>query len=128
MTAFIVDSLDPKKAGKVLLFNEVLEICEKKSPAKIITFREQVLHGFKRFYLVGNSLHTTEQEKAVEEFRAVIGRFLSLEMSILGVLPFEAAMDNALAQQTPFIAKYPDSGFARSIEQMAANLMAGINH
>lgn len=128
MVALIIDSLDPKKAGKVLLLNEVLDICEKKSPANIISFREQVLNGIKRFYLVANSLTTLEQEKVAEEFRNVAQRFLSLDMSVLGDLPFEKQMNSALGQQVPFVTKYPDSGFAKSLERMAEKIIAAMNN
>lgn len=123
MVALILDSLDPKKAGKVLLFTEVLDICEKKSPAKIITFKEQVLNGFRRFYLVINSLQTSEQEKIAEEFRNVAQHLLALNTNILGTLPFEMQMNFTLGQKVPFVIKYPDSGFASSMSRMADQLI-----
>jgi flagellar biosynthesis protein FlhG len=124
MSTLILDSMDPKKAGKVLLFSEILAECEKKSPAKIIAFREQVLNGFKRFYVVANSLNTSEQEKVAEEFRGVVQRYLSLDMHILGFLPFEAQMNSALIQQVPFVTKYPGSIFSRNLDAIADDLIA----
>lgn len=123
MAALVLDSLDPKKAGTVLSFNELLDICEKKSPAKIISFREQVLQGFRRTYLVANSIQTGGQEKVAEEFRTVLQRFLSLETRVAGVLPYESQMNFALAQRIPFVSGHPESGFARNINRIADALI-----
>ena len=127
MTTTILDALDPKKAGKVLTLNELLIQCEKKSPANVIAFREQVLQGIRRFYLVANSLRGSEQEKAAEEFRNVLQRLLSLDITVLGALPFEEHMNGAITQQVPFVVKYPESDYARSMERMADNLISSIN-
>jgi flagellar biosynthesis protein FlhG len=124
MAALVIDSLDPKKTGKVLSFNELLDICEKKSPAKIISFREQVLHGFRKTYLVANSIHTSGQEKVAEEFHNVLHRFLSLETTVAGDLPYEHQMDSALAQRVPFVSGYPDSGFTGAMKRIAGMLIA----
>lgn len=46
MAALVLDSLDPKKAGTVLSFNELLDICEKKSPAKSFRFVNRYCRDF----------------------------------------------------------------------------------
>jgi hypothetical protein len=53
--------------------------------------------------------------QVIERFAKIVKRYLELSPIILGILPYETNMDTAITLRLPFITKYPDSTYAKSI-------------
>jgi flagellar biosynthesis protein FlhG len=124
LTSFIQNTVDPRSTEKVLHFSDLLVKLEEKSPAKVVAYRQLFLEGVCKMFLVVNSLKNPSQVQVADKFTRIIKRYLALNMDVLGLLPFEAAMDDSVIKRTPFVIKYPQSGYAKGIADIIANIEA----
>lgn len=120
---FIVSATDPRNPGGQMQVNELLENLARMHPEKTEKYRSQFLSSANRFYLVVNAVRSARQFDVSERFARIIKRYLTLDMKVLGALPFEMQMDEAITARTPFVIRYPDSGYARGIEHIADRLL-----
>ena len=121
-TDFIQSTMNSKDAESALLFSNLLEKLQEQQPGKIEEFRRQFLEGGSRLYVVANSVKSPAQNVVAENFSRIIKRYLALNMDVLGLLPFEEAMDLAIIHRTPFVAKYPDSLYRKNMQAIVRKL------
>ena len=124
ITAFIQNTVDPRSNEKILHFSDLLLKLEEKAPAKVSAYRQLFLEGVCKMYLVVNSLKHQSQIQVAEKFTRIIKRYLALNMDVLGLLPYEAAMDDTVISRTPFVVKYPQSAYAKSIADIVVKINA----
>lgn len=122
MRDFIQGATDPRSPGSFIQFSDLLDKVEEMEPEKTRRFRELFSGPGSRVYLVINSVKTAKQFQVAEKFTRIVKRYLTLDARLLGGLPYEPAMDDTVSARTPFIVRYPQSGYARGIAQIAANL------
>jgi flagellar biosynthesis protein FlhG len=123
ITTFIQNTVDPRSSEQILHFSDLLVKLEEKAPAKVGAYRQLFLEGVCKMYVVVNSVKNKSQIPVAEKFCRIIKRYLALNMEVLGVLPYEQAMDDSVINRTPFVVKYPDSPYAKGV----ADIVAGIN-
>ena len=111
MNQFVQDATDTQKTKKPVEFNNLLEMLQDKAPGEIIKFKREIYSKNYRLYIVANSIENKMQEQVAEKFISIVKKFLLFDMAILGKLPFDPFMDNAIVSRTPFILKYPDSDY-----------------
>jgi MinD-like ATPase involved in chromosome partitioning or flagellar assembly len=92
------------------------------SPVKTEQFRQQFAQAVNRVYLVVNGVRATHQFKIADRFVRMTKRYLTLDMKVLGALPYEDRMDEAIVARTPFVVKFPDSGYAKGLAHIAKSL------
>jgi flagellar biosynthesis protein FlhG len=122
ITSFIQNTVDPRSNEKVLHFSDLLMKLEEKAPGKISAYRQLFLEGVCRMFVVANAVKNTSQKDVADKFTRIVKRYLALNIEVLGLLPYEQAMDDAVINRTPFIAKYPESGFAKGIADIIDRL------
>ncbi|HEY8426525.1 MAG TPA: MinD/ParA family protein [Limnochordales bacterium] len=80
--------------------------------------------GVPRLLLAVNMGRTKEEgQRVVRRLQSVAGRFLGVEISMLGVVPYDRAVVATIAEQAPLLVRRPDSPAARAIRQLARRLM-----
>jgi flagellar biosynthesis protein FlhG len=121
ITAFIQKSVS-QSTKKTPHFSDLLAKLEKKSPGKVSAYRQLFLEGVCRMFIVVNSVKNPDQDTAGDKFVRIIKRDLALNMEVLGTLPFEAAMDDALINRMPFVKKYPDSSYTKKILDIVSRI------
>jgi flagellar biosynthesis protein FlhG len=122
ITAFIQNTVDPRSNEKLLHFSDLLVKLEEKAPAKVSAYRQLFLEGVCKMYLVVNSLKSQSQLQVADKFARIVKRYLALNMEILGILPYETAMDDAVINRTPFVIKHPESPYAKGIADIIAKI------
>jgi flagellar biosynthesis protein FlhG len=122
VTDYIKSVTDPRNPQRLLHFNDLLSELEKRGPEKIQRFREQFLQKHVQMYIVANNMRSPQQISVTEKFARIIKRYLTLDMSILGGLPYEPRMNQALAKRTPLVKLYPDSEYAAALNDIIHNL------
>ncbi|MCU0609398.1 MAG: P-loop NTPase [Chitinispirillaceae bacterium] len=123
MVSFIESSMDKHAVGKTLQFGELLTTLQKKKPEKIAEFKQQYLNGNFTVYILANAITSPSQNAVAENFCRIIRQYLLFNAQVLGVLPYEPAMDAALIERIPFVQKYPGGGYAKSMGEMARKLL-----
>ena len=73
--------------------------------------------------LLANCVRNQAQAEVIEKFSKIIKRYLGLTPQQLGNLPYEQAMDTAIAQRTPFVVKYPASGYMIQLQEIAKRII-----
>ena len=121
ITAFIQKSVS-QGTQKKSNFSDLLLKLEKKSPGKVSAYRQLFLEGVCRMSIVVNSVKSPDQNAAGGKFVRLIKRDLALTMEVLGTLPFEAGMDDALINRIPFVKKYPDSSYAKKMSDLVSRI------
>jgi len=77
-----------------------------------------------RFGLVVNdALSAAEGNDAAVRLREVTRRFLSVQLPLLAVLPHAEEVGLAVRAQQPVVEAYPESSFARGIQQLCSNVI-----
>jgi len=77
-----------------------------------------------RFGLVVNSARDErEGQAAATRLQAVAKRFLGVQLALWAVLPHGDEVPLAVRQQVPVLIAYPDSGFAKAVEQLGRRLL-----
>jgi flagellar biosynthesis protein FlhG len=80
-------------------------------------------YGVNRFNLVLNSVRGgLESNHTVDTIKRVTHRFLSLELSHLGSIPEDKAVQRGVLDQVPFIEQSPGSRAARAIHDLAQRI------
>jgi flagellar biosynthesis protein FlhG len=120
-TDFIQSTMNSRDAENALLFSNLLEKLQERQPEKVAEFREQFLSG-NCLYVVANSVKSPVQNVVAENFSRIIKRYLALNMDVLGLLPYEETMDLAIIHRTPFVVKYPDSNYKKSMQAIVRKL------
>lgn len=120
-TDFIQSTMDSHDAENALLFSNLLEKLQERQPERIKEFRQLYLEG-NHLYVVVNSVKSPTQNVVAENFSRIIKRYLALNMDVLGLLPYEEAMDLAIIHRTPFVAKYPDSVYRKNMQAIVRKL------
>ncbi len=109
--AFILKTSDSSHSDHTMELNDLIKMLESKAPEKVALFRRQLLEAGTKFCIVSNNIKTTGQSMVSEKFAKIVKRYLTLNVSVLGNLPFEIFMDRAISERTPFMVKYPDSDY-----------------
>jgi flagellar biosynthesis protein FlhG len=123
-SAFIMQASDSPTAEKSMEISDIIRTLESKAPEKMVLFKRQILETTSKFCVVSNNIKTTGQVIVAEKFSKIVKRYLSLNMTVLGNLPFEMFMDRAISERVPFVSKYPDSGYAKGVQDIAANIFS----
>ena len=122
ISAFIQNAVDPRSTKTNLHFSDLLLKLEEKAPGKVSAYRQLFLEGVCRMSIVVNSVKNADQNEAGDKFARLIKRDLSLNMEVLGTLPFEAAMDDAVINRIPFVIKNPESLYTKKISDIASRI------
>ncbi|MEI6666953.1 MAG: P-loop NTPase [Acidobacteriota bacterium] len=75
-----------------------------------------------RFRIVANMVNTAQDKKIVQNLQNVVGQYLRINNSILGMLSTSDEISSSVNRITPFVAQFPDSPDSREMERMAAQL------
>jgi len=122
MRKYIQSTLDPSQGKTNLLqFSQLLENLVRLQPEKVAVFKNQY-QTTSKLLLVANSVRNQGQTQVAEKFVKIVKRYLSLNMQVLGNLPFENAMDDAIVARAPFVARYPQSKYTLSMSEIAERL------
>jgi len=119
---YIREATDPRRPGQLLQLNEILARLESIEPAKTEQFRQQFSQAVNRVFLVVNAVRSPHQFNIAERFVRIIKRYLTLDIKVLGALPYEERMDEAITARTPFVVKFPHSGYAKGLAHIIENL------
>ena len=117
--SFILKTSDPRNSESTIELSELIKMLESKAPEKIGVFRKQLIEAGNKFCIISNCLKTTGQSVVTEKFAKIVKRYLTLNVTVLGNLPFEIFMDKAISERTPFIVKYPNSEFVTEMNEIA---------
>jgi flagellar biosynthesis protein FlhG len=125
MKSVIKDMLQPDHMEKQSIhFDKLLRELEAKAPDKIAQFRQFFERQKYKLCIVANAVHDKSQLVIIENFAKVVKRYLGLTPAILGYLPFEVTMDQAIIQRVPFVIKNPTGAYQRCMEEIATNLLS----
>lgn len=72
--------------------------------------------------IVANAVRDRAQANIIENFARIVKRYLGLTPHILGYLPYEPLMDQAISSRTPFVVKYPQSAYVRGMREIVKNI------
>jgi flagellar biosynthesis protein FlhG len=121
MTAFIEKTVDPRSAESTLHFAELLIKLGESTPGTVEAFRQIFLQSIK-MHVVANAIRDQSQEQVAEKFSRIIKRYLALDLEFTGTLPYEQSMDVAISARVPFVIKYPQSGYAKNMQEIIKKL------
>jgi flagellar biosynthesis protein FlhG len=124
ITSFIQNTVDPRSSEKNLHFADLLVKLEERAPGKVGAYRQLFLEGVCKMFIVANAVKNAEQNLVAEKFARIIKRYLALNMEVLGTLPYESTMDDAVISRTPFVTKNPDSYFTKRMGDIVTNIDA----
>ncbi|MGD9200035.1 MAG: P-loop NTPase [Chitinispirillia bacterium] len=112
---FIIDISDPRKYGKYVPLIEIIEKLENAAPHKISQFKALFDPKNLQLFTVINRLQNTNHMKIGENFVKIVKRYLSIDITLLGILPFEKKMDEAIIQRVPICIKYPQCAYSNGV-------------
>ncbi len=121
--SFILQASDPHNTEHAIELSELIRSLESKAPEKIALFKRQLLETGSKFCIVSNSIKTTGQSIVSEKFAKIVKRYLTLNVSVLGNLPFEIFMDRAISERTPFMVKYPESEYSNAMKNIMKKIV-----
>ena len=75
-----------------------------------------------QFRIVGNMVNNHGDLKIIQNLQKVIGSYLQLESSILGIIGTGEDMTKSVNMVTPFVSLYPDSQRSRQIKLIAGRI------
>jgi flagellar biosynthesis protein FlhG len=120
---FIQASSAPHGNSALLQFSDLLDKLETMEPVKTKKFREQFdTSSGNQIYLIANLIKTPQQFDVADRFVRIVKRYLSLDMKVLGALPFELCMDEAIVSRIPFVIKFPHNGYSKGLRHIAQNM------
>jgi flagellar biosynthesis protein FlhG len=122
ITAFIKESVGPQGTPHAMHFNDLLLKLEEKAPGKVSAYRQLFLEGVCRMFLVVNSTKNSGQNAAGDNFSRLIKREFSLTLELLGALPFEATMNDAVINRIPFVIKSPESSYTKRMSDIVSKI------
>jgi MinD-like ATPase involved in chromosome partitioning or flagellar assembly len=73
-------------------------------------------------HVVANAIRDQSQEQVAEKFSRIIKRYLALDLEFTGTLPYEQSMDVAISARVPFVIKYPQSVYAKNMQEIIKKL------
>lgn len=120
--SYILKTSDPRNSESTMELSELINTLESKAPEKIKNFRKQMIETGNKFCIISNCLKTTGQSVITEKFAKIVKRYLTLNVTVLGNLPFEIFMDKAISERTPFIVKYPNSEFVTEMNEIVKRI------
>lgn len=98
-----------------------LSLADAYAAIKVLSTQYGVEHAF----LVPSSVRTrTEADQVSEQLRALVQRFLKIELTPLPYIPFDTMVPLAGASGTPLVLTHPDSPAARAIARLSRLLDA----
>lgn len=127
---FIMHAIDPRHEGKILQFDQLLTSLEQIEGEKIARFRADFAEDKYKLGIVLNAVRDAQQYAIADKFTRIVKRYLGINVVTIGTLPYERYMDAAIVQRTPFIVKYPDSGYTQNMRKIAESLpsiVSGLN-
>ncbi len=116
--SLILKAGDPRSPDNPMELNDLLKILEEKDPKKVQEFRKQFIDIGNKFFIVCNGIKSPSQSIISEKFAKIAKRYLTLNITVLGNLPYEVAMDRAIQERTPFVVKIPNSGYATNMREI----------
>lgn len=119
---FILKFTDPRFGRKNAHFSDLLVDLEQRKPQEVAAFRHRFAAERYKMCIVANSVRSPAQGTVIENFCKIVKRYLGLTPSILGLLPFESRMDNAIAQRLPFVVKYPGSEYEMELNRIVKKI------
>jgi len=122
MRSFIQHALSPGAGEQHVHFSELIEKLEKREPKKLTEYNRRFLNKLNGLFMVANRVKSQAQTQAFDMFMKIVKRYLGLQLRIVGHLPFEADMDNAIITRTPFCSKYPHNGYSLEIQRIVERL------
>lgn len=117
----ILDVLGDKRSQNSLSLEELLHTLEDRSREKTERFR-QFISSLNNIHIVLNKVRAGEHNEIINRFTRVVKRYLTLDLKYGGGLPFEVAMDQSIIARTPFVTQFPESPYARAIDDVILNL------
>ncbi len=111
MNQYIKDAIKQQQQDKPIEFPQLLKVLEEKDPGAIAMFKKEVYREGTTLFMVMNSVKNINQIQVGEKFSEIIKKHLFIETEVLGNLPYDHFMDNAISSRVPFILKYPDSDY-----------------
>jgi ATPases involved in chromosome partitioning len=121
MTDFIEKTVDPRSAESTLHFADLLVKLGETTPGTVEAFRQIFLQSIK-MHVVANAIRDQSQKQVAEKFSRIIKRYLALDIEFTGTLPYEQNMDLAISGRVPFVVKYPQSGYAKNMQEIIVKL------
>lgn len=115
---YILKASDSRNSENTMELSELIKMLESKAPEKINAFRKNLIESGNKFCIISNCLKTTGQSVITEKFAKIVKRYLTLNVTVLGNLPFEIFMDKSISERTPFIIKYPNSEFVTEMQEI----------
>lgn len=78
----------------------------------------------KKIRLIINQVDSqSEGEKLAERMKRVIDKYLTLDLDVLGYIPEDGRVRQAVKEQSPFLMLYPDSKAGRAVKGIGASLL-----
>jgi flagellar biosynthesis protein FlhG len=125
MKSAIKGMLQPgRMENQSIHFDKFLQELEGKAPEKIAQFKQFFIKQRYKLCIVANAVHDKSQLTIIDNFAKVVKRYLGLTPTVLGYLPFETTMDQAIIQRVPFVIKNPTGAYHRCMEAIAANILS----
>jgi flagellar biosynthesis protein FlhG len=125
MKSTIKEMLQPDRMEKQSIhFDKLLRELEARDPEKIAQFRRFFERRKYKLCLAANAVHDKSQLTIIDNFAKVVKRYLGLTPMMLGYLPFEVTMDQAIIQRVPFIVKNPAGQYQRCMQSIAAAILS----
>ncbi|MBN2038022.1 MAG: P-loop NTPase [Chitinispirillaceae bacterium] len=125
MKSTIKTMLQPDRMEKQSIhFDRLLRELEAKAPDKIAQFRTFFERQKYRLCIVANSVRDKSQLAIIDNFAKVVKRYLGLTPTILGYLPFELGMDQAIVQRVPFVIKHPTGHYQRCLQNIVTGILS----
>lgn len=117
----ILDVLGDKRSQNSQSLEELLITLEYRSRERTERFRA-FLASLNNIYIVLNKVRAGEHNEILSRFIRVVKRYLTLDLKSAGGLPFEVNMDQSIISRTPFITQFPDSPYAKAVDNVIINL------
>lgn len=106
----------------VVSTTEPTSITDAYSMMKYIYYKDRE----KNFYLLCNRVLTSEEgTDTLNRLKQTMARFLSKDVNILGSLPEDKLVRQAVKKQVPFSVLYPNAQISRILKEMAIKFMEG---
>ncbi len=82
-------------------------------------------YGLDRFRVVINlAKDSTEGLRAYQTLSGAARKFLDIDLSLLGMVPYDEEVMRSVRQQVPFVKAVPESKAARSVQELAHKILS----
>lgn len=104
----------------IIVTSEPTSIADAYALIKVI-YKE---HGEQNFRIVVNNVRSqVEGRNTFKKLSMVAERFLGINLDLLGFLPYDEKIKEAVIAQKPYINLYPTSDFSKKLNDIARNLL-----